>query len=91
MQVSTKRGLIRHPRDVHWGDVYALEFVPFMRLMGHDWRIPGKDDRERVKKDMNLKENGEVAECEECEEEEEEVPPRKLCPACPHPTQYTLH
>jgi hypothetical protein len=99
MQVSTKRGLIRYPRDVHWGDVYALEFVPFMRLIGHNWRIPGKDDGERLKKGMVLKEDGDVAECEDGEEEEGEVrfsplvfcTARKLCPASPHPAQCTLH
>ena len=34
----TKEGIILHPRDIFWAGVYKEEFVPMMRLMGHNWR-----------------------------------------------------
>ena len=39
-EMVTKRGLILHPRDMIWKAVYAEEFVPEMRLLGHPWKLP---------------------------------------------------
>ena len=39
-EVITKNGIILYPRNVIWKDVYADEFIPEMRLLGHDWRDP---------------------------------------------------
>ena len=39
-ETVTKRGLILHPRDIRWGDVYLTEFVPEMRLLGYQWKLP---------------------------------------------------
>lgn len=42
-EFRTKQGVIAHPRSIHWGNVYDLEFVPFMRLCGYNWTEPKKD------------------------------------------------
>ena len=58
-ECRTKEGLIVHPRDINWSSVYEHEFVPFMRLMGYNWKlvakrqspeelITGSDERERT-------------------------------------------
>ena len=43
-EMVTKRGLILHPRDMIWKAVYAEEFVPEMRLLGHPWKLPDMCD-----------------------------------------------
>ena len=50
-ETITARGLILYPRDVEWATVYAEEFVPEMRLLGHNWKLPdagaaARDDKE---------------------------------------------
>ena len=42
-EFRTKKGVIAHPRSIHWGNVYAHEFVPFMRICGYNWLEPDKD------------------------------------------------
>ena len=42
-EFRTKHGVIAHPRSIHWGNVYALEFFPFMRLCGYNWKDPAQD------------------------------------------------
>ena len=37
-EMTTKNGLILHPRNVIWRDVYNNEFLPEMELFGHHWR-----------------------------------------------------
>jgi hypothetical protein len=39
-EAITARGLILYPRDTEWAAVYADEFVPEMRLLGHHWKLP---------------------------------------------------
>ena len=45
-EMITARGLILHPREVEWKTVYADEFVPEMRLLGHPWKDPDAEDHE---------------------------------------------
>ena len=42
-EFRTKRGVIAHPRAIHWGNAYRLEFYPFMLICGHPWRNPDQD------------------------------------------------
>ena len=37
-------GVIQHPHNVDWQLVYDTEFVPEMRVLGHDWRDIRKHD-----------------------------------------------
>ena len=37
-EMITTRGYILYPRNVVWQDVYANEFIPEMRLLGHNWK-----------------------------------------------------
>ena len=37
---------IQYPRDLCFKAMYADEFVPEMRLRGHDWRIPSPSRRD---------------------------------------------
>ena len=39
-ETITKRGIILHPRNIIWKDVYADEFVSEMRLLGYNWKDP---------------------------------------------------
>jgi hypothetical protein len=51
----TTRGVILHPRDVIWTDVYANEFVLEMRLLGHPWKQPSAADREDDEQDDSVR------------------------------------
>ena len=42
-EFRTKRGVIAHPRAIHWGNVYRHEFVPFMWICGHSWKAAEQD------------------------------------------------
>ena len=33
-------GKIQHPRELNFSTMYADEFVPEMRLLGYDWKVP---------------------------------------------------
>ena len=39
-EMITAHGYILYPRDIIWQDVYAIEFVPEMRMLGHNWKDP---------------------------------------------------
>ena len=39
-EMITARGYILYPRNVVWKDVYADEFIPEMRMLGHNWKDP---------------------------------------------------
>lgn len=48
-EILVSHGKIQHPRGICWLTVYEDEFIPEMRLLGHNWAAPGKYVRKRVR------------------------------------------